>query len=233
VLLPTESGDLLLPAIEFSYFNPETGQYETKSTEPIAVNVTGEAAATAPPAPAPLDPGTNTPQNATAAPANPVLRPIKSSAELSSSAGTALTEQAGYWLLWAVPLLLLVGHFSWKSYQQRRLDTADLRRSKGAAGKANKALKEAQKQGLGQEAAGPILTAYMEEKLNQPVGGLSHTQLAALMAAKGVDDELSRRVQNCLMLSEMGRYAPAELTLKQGNLWTETAAVIDELDRSL
>ena len=230
VLLPTESGEMVLPAIEFSYFNPETGTYETKSTEPIIISVTGEAA---PDAAAPLDPGTTTPQNATAAPANPVLRPIKSSAELSSSAGSAMTEQAGYWLLWSVPLLLLVGHWSWKRYQQRRLDTADLRRSKSAAGKANKALKDAQKAGQGQEAAGPILTAYMEEKLNRPVAGLSHTQLAALLADKGVDDDLSRRVQNCLMLSEMGRYAPVELTLKQGNLWTETEAVISELDAQL
>ncbi|MFN2297112.1 MAG: BatD family protein [Candidatus Promineifilaceae bacterium] len=231
VLLPTENGDLVLPAIEFSYFNPVTGQYETKSTEPITVQVTGDVGAGA--SLAPLDPGTAVPQNAATAAVNPVLRPIKSSAELSSSAASALTEQTGYWLLWVVPLLLLVGHFSWKSYQQRRLDTADLRRSKSAAGKAKKALKEAQNAGLGQEAAGPILTAYMEEKMNRPVAGLSHTQLVNLLSANGVDDDLSRRVQNCLMLSEMGRYAPAELTLKQGDLWSETAAVIDALDTNL
>jgi hypothetical protein len=35
------------------------------------------------------------------------------------------------------------------------------------------------------------------------------------------------------MLSEMGRYAPAQLSLQGGSLWSETAAVIDELDRSL
>ncbi|MFN2139645.1 MAG: BatD family protein [Candidatus Promineifilaceae bacterium] len=231
VLLPTENGDLVLPAIEFSYFNPVTGQYETKSTEPITVQVTGDVGAGA--SLAPLDPGTAVPQNAATAAVNPVLRPIKSSAELSSSAASALTEQTGYWLLWVVPLLLLVGHFSWKSYQQRRLDTADLRRSKSAASKAKKALKEAQNAGLGQEAAGPILTAYMEEKMNRPVAGLSHTQLVNLLSANGVDDDLSRRVQNCLMLSEMGRYAPAELTLKQGDLWSETAAVIDALDTNL
>ena len=231
VLLPTENGDLVLPAIEFSYFNPVTGQYETKSTEPITVQVTGDVGAGA--SLAPLDPGTAVPQNAATAAVNPVLRPIKSSAELSSSAASALTGQTGYWLLWVVPLLLLVGHFSWKSYQQRRLDTADLRRSKSAAGKAKKALKEAQNAGLGQEAAGPILTAYMEEKMNRPVAGLSHTQLVNLLSANGVDDDLSRRVQNCLMLSEMGRYAPAELTLKQGDLWSETAAVIDALDTNL
>ena len=230
VLLPTEGGDLVLPAIEFSYFNPQTGAYETKSTEPIIINVTGAAAAEPV---APLTPGTTTPQNTAVAPANPALRPIKTSAELSSSAGTPLTEQSGYWLLWAIPLLLLVGHFGWQRYQQQRLDTVDLRRSRGAAGKANKALNAAQKQGQSQEAAGPILTFYLEEKLNQPVGGLSHKQLAALLSAKGVDEGLTKRVQNCLMLSEMGRYAPSELSLQGGNLWSETEAVIDGLDKNL
>ena len=109
----------------------------------------------------------------------------------------------------------------------------DLRRSRGAAGKAKKALNAAQKKGQSQEAAGPILTAYLEEKLNQPVAGLSHTQLAGLLSAKGVDEGLTKRVQNCLMLSEMGRYAPSDLSLQGGNLWSETEAVIDGLDKSL
>jgi hypothetical protein len=236
VLLPTEGGDLLLPAIEFSYFNPETGAYETKSTEPITINVTGSAAAdpagSLDPA-VPLDPGTSVPQNTTAVPINSALRPIKTSAELKSSAGTPLTQQSAYWLLWAVPLVLLAGHFSWRKYQQRRLDTADLRRSKGAAGKAKKALHEAQKQGQSQEAAGPILVSYMEEKLNQRVAGLSHTQLAELLSGKGIEENLAKRTQNVLVLSEMGRYAPTQLSLQGGNLWSETAAVIDELDKSL
>jgi len=230
VLLPTEGGDLVLPAIDFSYFNPQTGAYETKSTAPITINVSGTAAADPL---APLDPGVATPQNTTAAPFQSALRPIKTSAELHSSAGTPLTQQSAYWLLWVVPLVLLVGHFSWRKYQQRRLDTADLRRSKGAAGKAKKALDEAQNRSQSQEAAGPILIAYLEEKLNQRVAGLSHTQLAELLSVKGVEENLARRTQNVLMLSEMGRYAPAQLSLQGGSLWSETAAVIDELDRSL
>jgi len=230
VLLPTEGGDLALPAIDFSYFNPQTGTYETKSTEPITINVSGAAAADQV---APLDPGAAVPQNTTAAPFQSALRPIKTSADLHGSAGTPLTEQSAYWLLWVVPLILLIGQFSWRKYQQRRLDTADLRRSKSAAGKAKNALDDAQKRGQSQEAAGPILIAYLEEKLNQRVAGLSHTQLADLLSAKGVAENLAKRTQNVLMLSEMGRYAPAQLSLQGGSLWSETAAVIDELDKNL
>ena len=32
---------------------------------------------------------------------------------------------------------------------------------------------------------------------------------------------------------DLGRYAPAELTLQRGNLWDETSAVINELDEQL
>ena len=85
----------------------------------------------------------------------------------------------------------------------------------------------------GQETAGPILVGYLEEKLNQPIAGLSQTRLAALLAGEGVDEDLIRRTQNVLMLSETGRYAPAELTLQRGNLWDETAALINELDSQL
>lgn len=42
-VVPTASGDYMLPPIRFSYFNPETEQYETHRSTPTALQVTGEA----------------------------------------------------------------------------------------------------------------------------------------------------------------------------------------------
>ncbi|MFN2137292.1 MAG: BatD family protein, partial [Candidatus Promineifilaceae bacterium] len=235
VLVPTENGALTLPPIEFSYFNPQTGAYETKSTDEMTIQVTGTAPTSTPPTAGPgvAAPG-NAPQNATTAAAVSALRPIKTSAELGHSVSTPLTERSGYWLLWALPLLLLVSHAGWQRYQQRRLDTVDLRRSRGAAGKAQRALSQARKEGLNHEVTGPILLAYLEEKLNRPVTGLSHTQLSNLLAFHGVDEALDRRVRSCLTASDMGRFAPAELVMDGGSsLWQETSAVIEELDQTL
>ncbi|UCC53519.1 MAG: BatD family protein, partial [Anaerolineaceae bacterium] len=50
LLVPTQAGDLLLPAIVFSYFNPETESYETTSSEPILISVLGDVAAGVAPA---------------------------------------------------------------------------------------------------------------------------------------------------------------------------------------
>ena len=57
--------------------------------------------------------------------------------------------------------------------------------------------------------------------------------IESILAENGVDATLAKRVQGCLMLSEMGRYAPSELSLQGGNLWSETEAVIDGLDKNL
>ena len=228
LLVPTQAGELLLPPVEFSYFDPQAGAYVTTATEPITVSVTGNVGANAP-----LDPGTAVPQGAATMPGNPALRPIKVSAELGRSSSTPLTDKAGYWLLWTVPLLLLVGQMGWSRYQQQRFDTADMRRSRAAAAQAHKALGQAQKGGQGDEAAGPILLRYLEEKLNQRVAGLSQTQLAALLAEKGVDPALAAQTQECLRRSDMGRFAPAGLAAGQGDLWSETAVVIDALDKAL
>ena len=47
VLVPQSNGQFTLPSIEFSYFNPNTRQYNAIRTSDISVNVTGDAAPTA------------------------------------------------------------------------------------------------------------------------------------------------------------------------------------------
>ncbi len=47
VLVPTQAGQLTLPAVEFSYFDPAQGTYQTVSGEASQVNVAPDAAAAA------------------------------------------------------------------------------------------------------------------------------------------------------------------------------------------
>ncbi|MDX1417115.1 MAG: BatD family protein, partial [Candidatus Promineifilaceae bacterium] len=238
LLVPTQAGDLLLPAIEYSYFNPQIETYETISTEPIIVHVTGSvgastgSAAGGPSIGSTTGPGVDATVPAAAIPNSSALRPIKAAGELNSSAAP-LTENGVYWLLWLVPLMLLAGYWGWQRYQQQRLETADSRRSAGAAKRANQALKAAGKQGNGSQAAGAIMVTYLEEKMNQRVAGLSQTQVAGLLEQQGVDDELVGRVQDTLMQAEMGRYAPAGVNNAGDELLNETGQVIKELDKTL
>jgi hypothetical protein len=234
LLVPTQAGDLLLPAIEFSYFNPQTESYETTSSEAILVNVIGDVAADVIPA-TPNGGAGATVNAAVTVAAVPELRPNKPASELGHSSGAALTGSASYWLLWALPLLLIAGHFGWSLYRQQRLDTVDERRSQGAAKKAKQSLRAALKQQTSRadEIAGQVLTSYLEEKLNHPMTGQTQTQLNTTLLQKGIDPELAERVQNCLMLSEMGRYAPVGINSANGDLLSETEQVINDLEKVL
>jgi hypothetical protein len=234
LLVPTQAGDLLLPAIEFSYFNPQTESYETVSSDPIIIQVTGDIAAGV--TPLTPDGGAGATIN-TAVPTSaiPAFRPNKPASDLGHSSGAPLTGSVGYWLLWTLPLLFIVGSFGLGRYRQNRLDTADKRRSQGAARRAQQALREARKrpEGEANEEAGHILTRYLEEKLNVSVTGQTQTDVARMLGEKGIATALVERVQTCLMLSEMGRYAPAGIGTGSGNLLSETEQVIGELDREL
>ena len=234
LLVPTQAGDLLLPAIEFSYFNPQTESYETTSSEPVLINVAGDVAAGV--IPATPNGGVGATVNAAGTvPAIPELRPNKPASELGRSSGAALTSTAGYWLLWALPLLLIATYTGWNHYRQQRLNTVDERRSQGAAKKAKNSLRAARKQQTpnADEISGQILTSYLEEKLNQPMTGQTQTQLNAMLLQKGIDPALAERVQNCLMVSEMGRYAPVGINSANGDVLSETEQVINDLEKAL
>ena len=52
------------------------------------------------------------------------------------------------------------------------------------------------------------MTAYLSDKLDQPVAGLTHQALDALLEAKGLGPELVERVNTCLTDAELGRFSP-------------------------
>jgi len=234
LLVPTQAGNLLLPVVEYSFFNPQTESYETVSSEPIIIQVTGDVAAGVTPLTPDGGAGT-TVTTASVTPIIPEFRPNKPAAELGHSSGAPLTGNAGYWLLWLLPLALIAGSFGLNRYRQQRHDTAGERRSQGAAKKAKQALREVRKlpEAEANEAAGRILNRYLEEKLNISVTGQTQTDLSRMLTEKGIDPALAERVQICLMLSEMGRYAPAGISAGSKNLLSETEQVIDALDKEL
>ena len=234
LLVPTQPGDLLLPSIDFSFFNPQTESYETSSSEPILIHVTGNVGAGTDPLSTENSAGT-TVNTAVAAPSIPEFRPNKPASELGHTSSPPLTENAGYWLLWTLPLFLMVGSFSLRRVRQQRLDTAGVRRSQSAVKRAKQSLRDARKQpdDEANEAAGRILTGYLEEKLNVSMTGQTQTGLARMLTERGVEPALAERVQICLMLSETGRYAPTGINAGNSNLLSETEQVITELDNDL
>lgn len=226
LMVPGSPGQFTIPAIRYTYFDPATGQYQTIQTAPLPVSVSPAEAQ--PPVPAVSGSG----KEAVTQIAGDI-RHIKPAPPALKSAGKALTLYPVYWLLWLLPLLGLAGNFVWlKQRDYLRRNTALARRSR-AYRNAQKLLQQAQKQAESPySAAGRILTAYLSDKLNRAVSGMTRPELAAQLQSAGVADALIARVQSVLAQSDLGRFAPANSALSDQRLLPDTRQLIDDLEKA-
>jgi hypothetical protein len=218
----TAAGDLTIPALSYSYFDPDTAVYETLTTDPILISVAPGAANTA-------VVGSNVPVSAPPAFANDI-RGLKLAPE--KAATPILTGQPIFWLLWLIPLALVAVPVAYQRQQMHRAQNSDKLRRQQAAKEANKALQAAQKNG--QEvhaAAGQIFQDYLAAKLNRAVSGLTRRELTQTLQDQGVSDGALDEMQAFLARCEYGRYAPAGSA--DMTLWTDVAALIGKLEKEI
>ncbi|MBE2221628.1 MAG: protein BatD [Anaerolineae bacterium] len=221
LLIPTREGQLTIPEISYSYFDPETAVYETISTGALTVNVL-------PGAP------TTTALGSSAAPIQPEMnsdiRHIKLAPEKSAST-TPLTSQTWFWLLWLVPLGLVVGQAVVKRRQNYWANNGDKAKHKKAANNARKCLQEAAKNGQDSyQSAMQIFNQYLEDKLNQSVTGLRRAEIAQLLTDNGIDAALVTDVQQFLETCEHGRFAPTAPDMDETHILAYTGTLIDKLE---
>ena len=230
--MPTQAGQLTLPAVEFSYFDPAQGTYQTVSGEASQVNVAPDAAAAAA---APSTSACSRPPKLSALVSNaPVIRPLKPAPATWSKATQSLPQRPGYWLLWGVPLALIAGQTLWQRRLQYAQVNAGALRSQKAAKQAHQALKQARQHPAdAYAAAGRILTEYIGVKLNRSVIGLTQQGVVDALLAAGVDATVASRVQSILTQSEMGRFAPVGSLPASDDVLAQTEQVIDALDLAL
>ena len=209
LLVPSVQGEHTLPVLEYAYFDPATGQYQVIQTEPISVSVTaGDPSAAGYEAPVDRLP-------MTADPGQPVerlasdIRHLKPVPDGLGASDNSLAASGLYWAAWAFPLVGAAGFFAWQRRQRFLENNLGVARSSQARRKARRALAQARRQnGSASQAAGQILVAYLADKLNQPVAGLTHQALAGLLAERGLRSDLVERVDVLLVTSELGRFAP-------------------------
>ena len=228
LLIPTQAGELTIPAVSYSYFDPETAVYTTLTTDPIVINV---AEGNANPAVVGSSPVADATALAPVAPdfANDI-RGLKLAPE--KAATTALIGQPGFWLLWLIPLALVAVPVAYRRRQAYKAQNSDKIRSQQAAKQANQALQAAQKTGQEVHAAAlQIFHDYLAAKLNRSVAGLTRRDLLQILRDRGAGDGLLAEVQTFLDRCEYGRFAPTAQT--DANLWTDAAGLIGKLEEEI
>jgi hypothetical protein len=225
-LVPTQAGLITIPAINYSYFDPQISSYQTISTQEFQINIAPDQKAYAP-----VQPVSDN-ENKLTNPETVILKPLKTAEEVYS--GKMHIQHFAYWLLWLVPLTLLTGFYTWNRRHQRIKNNPEIKRNQQAARKAYQAIKIAEKNtGGNRRDAGQIMRNYLADKLNRSITGLTYNEIAGVLASVGVNVELIDQTRNLLILSEMGQYAPVGSGTQSEDLLGELKRLLGELDKVL
>jgi tetratricopeptide (TPR) repeat protein len=210
VVIPQAAGDVVLPALGFSFFDPASGRYRTAATQPIPVRVLPAPASPAPlPAPAAPAPA--------AAPSETIGRDLVS---IKDDPGRLVARDArryrsvGFWLLQLVPLAAWLGGVAWDRRRRRLSGDERYARFTRAGAAARVRLREA-RAALGAggapfyDALARVLHEYLAAKLDLPPGAVSAAGVQQRLRALGASDATVEEAGALLGLCERARFAPA------------------------
>ncbi|HFC12003.1 MAG TPA: hypothetical protein ENJ56_04095, partial [Anaerolineae bacterium] len=219
ILIPSEAGEFVLPALEYGFFNPESEQYETATTDPITfVVVEGDAV-----------------EETGADSAEPLL--LNEIAPLHQTPKKlrrpfSLLDKPLFWALWFVPLLALAGDYGLRRREARQANRLIEKQKRNAFRIAQQAIKAARAENinLADKQAERILTTYLSDKFDESFVGLSQTTRAEKLRAHGIRETLIRWVNRLYDQAEGVRYGYAGK--EPGKLLAEVEQIIGRFERN-
>lgn len=212
VVLPQQTGTFVLPALTMKFFNPEAGQVEESTTDPITLTVTPGAGGMNN---APVAAGGG--GAAEAGPKNRLeaggLKQLRHTAQFES-ATRPLWSRAWFVPIAAGPfaLTLAFGLYGVARRLTSSTDPVSAQRRKARAARARLAAAE-KLRASGKttdfyvEVEKALLT-FLEARLSEPAAGLTREQLDRKMADAGVSEGVRARVKSALDTCDVGRFAP-------------------------
>lgn len=219
--IPQFAGEFEIPKGEFTYFDPDAGQYVTLTVPARHLTVAK---------------GAGQPSNHYRL-KNMDIRPIKTGDLGLTKSRSHIVDNWTYWLWFLLPLLAVVGLLLY--YRKQLRERADVRRmrSKRASKVAQRRLKAARGYAQRGDRTGfyaemlNALWGYMSDKLSIPVSELSKDNINAELEQYGVDESLRQASMALIDKCEFAQYAPE---LAEGDMHAvldEAADVIDRLER--
>ena len=218
--IPQYAGEFEIPESEFTYFDPETGKYETVTVPARHLTVAK---------------GEGQPSNHYRM-KNMDIRPIKSGdLNLKKSHGY-IVDSWTYWLWFLLPLLALVALLMY--YRKQLKERADVRRmrAKRASKVAQRRLKAARGFATRGDRSGfyaemlNALWGYMSDKLSIPVSELSKDNINAELEQYGIDEQLRKSSIDLIDKCEFAQYAPELASDDMNAVLDEAAGIIDRLE---
>ena len=233
-LVPTAAGSIEIPALEFSYFNPDVEKYRTRRSEPLTISARpGGKDLTAQPAPKPEAEEETTGEESVLETIIGQLRPPTNAIESPDSDG-ALLQNPFYWIALVIPLLGLVFLALEPFVRRWRTTDTPTRTRKKAAKKAREWIETARDAAESEalDALHRALETYFVDALGIRRTRLSEEELAVELAECGAASELCERAGRLLAEINTNRYAPGASVGQSDieRLADEVEALIDDLE---
>ncbi|MDZ7808730.1 MAG: BatD family protein [Gracilimonas sp.] len=194
IVIPRNEGSYTIPAKRVAYYDPNRSDYVIITLPELTFNVERDPNA-------PLLTEKDLRFN---------VKPITGLATWKSPAATPLSERTLVWIMIFFPIMLTIGAYGFKKYNDRMQTDSAFARSRKASDKAEKTLEEAERSTdikTGYHLIEKALTQYITDKLNLPPAGLSHSDLINAVD-KFSDSDLTNSLKKLLDKCETIAYAP-------------------------
>ena len=205
VLIPRVPGNVTIPAVEVSYFDPRSRTYGTSRAPPVEVAVTGDAAA------AGAESGA---VRSAVEPIREEIRFIRIGPPELRPAGARLYATAGFWIVLLLPLAAVAAAAAVRRHRDRIEGDVAYARVRRARRMARRRLARAKGLAAGDaagfyaEVAG-ALQGFLADRLNVAEAGLLREEAGRLARRRGVSGETLERLFGCLDDCDRQRFAPA------------------------
>lgn len=220
--VPRHTGQVTIPALEFSFFDPVQGAYRTLRSQEFKFNITQGKDVTE----------TDRSQSRADLQRLSQLRPEE---HITKPTGLGWVNSFSFWLCF--PLIALIGYavrFIIARRRGLRADSWTFNASRAGAvatkrlRRAAKLLKLGDRSGFYEEVL-RTLWGYLGDKLRLPLSELNRSTISDLLIARGMETETITELTTLLDEIEFSRYAPAE----EGDMaltYDRTAQVISAIE---
>ena len=217
VLVPETAGELAIPEIGFTHFDPYSERFVQVATAPIVISVAGPDGQAEAPALPDISGGEEQ--------AETEMRPIKAVPPSLRRSGRELTESGAYWAAWGLPLLAVAGALVWRR-RQASLESARAASLRlNALPAARSSLARAVASGSDPRiAAADAVMSYLAARLETPLAGLTRETLLRRLQESGSPSGLTDRVEAALSAGETARYIPAQENTGRGQDYADDIA---------
>jgi hypothetical protein len=229
---PRFEGDYTIPAIPFTFFNPATGSYETRSTQEYTLHVekgTGDQSATV----------MSSRQREDLQLIGQDIRFIKQGNPTLRIKGTTFYGTPFFYGIYAGSALLFLALFIIYRKKARENANVALMRNKKASRVATKRLKAAagfMKKNENEAFHDAILKAfwgYFSDKLGIPVANLNRDSALEGLRKRNVDEELINDFVEITEQCEFARYAPSGGSEKRTELYKKAVSTMSRLEKQI